>query len=128
MDSQHLFVEKIEIEEFKKIRNLTIEPSKGANLLFGSFRSGKTSLCEFILFCLYGADSVAFARGNAEDALGRIYLNLDGRRLLLERRVTAGEEKASFVDLVNFCEVETGGETPGKYLTGLDQDSFSLIT
>jgi len=128
MNSQQLFVEKIEIEEFKKIRNLSIEPTKGANLLFGSFRSGKTSLCEFILFCLYGADSVAFARGNAEDALGRIYLNLDGNRLLLERRVTAGKENVSFVDLNASCEVDTSGETPGKYLTGLDQDSFSLIT
>ncbi len=128
MNSQHLFVEKIEIEEFKKIRNLIIEPDKGANLLFGSFRSGKTSLCEFILFCLYGADSVAFARGNAEDALGRIYLNLDETRLLLERRVIQGEESVSFVNLMTATEVETDGDTPGKYLTGLDQDSFSLIT
>lgn len=128
MESQHLFVEKIEIDQFKKIRNLTIEPERGPNLLFGSFRSGKTSLCEFIQFCLYGADSVAFARGNAEDALGRIYLNMDGKKLLLERRVTGGEENVSFVNMEDMSAVDTGDDTPGKYLTGLDQDSFNLIT
>ncbi len=128
MNSQHLFVEKIEIEEFKKIRNLIIEPDKGANLLFGSFRSGKTSLCEFIQFCLYGADSVAFARGNTEDALGRIFLDMNGTKLLLERRVISGEESVSFVDLTNEKEIDTEEETPGKFLTGLDQDSFNLIT
>ena len=57
MNLQRLTIEKIEIEQFKKIRNLTVSPEKGANIFFGSFRSGKTSLCEFIQFALYGADS-----------------------------------------------------------------------
>lgn len=128
MESQQLFVEKIEIEKFKKIRDLTLEPDKSGNLLFGSFRSGKTSLCEFIQFCLYGADSVALARGNAEDALGRISLSLDGRRLILERKVIGGEESVSFVDAEDMTEIFIGEDTPGKFLTGLDQDSFNLIT
>ena len=72
MKLNHLTIEKIEIKQFKKIRDLAVTPDEKGNLLYGTFRSGKTSLCEFIQFALYGADSVSLARGNAEDAEGKI--------------------------------------------------------
>ena len=122
-----LLIEKIEIEAFKKIRNLTIEPGEGANLFFGSFRSGKTSVCEFIQFVLYGADSVSLARDHAEDALGKIWFLTKERRYFVERRVVDGKELFSFCNAENGIPVETD-KTPGEFLTGLDRDSFDLIT
>jgi len=127
MDSKKLSIKKIEIETFKKIKNLTVEPSDGANIFFGSFRSGKTSLCEFIQFILYGADSVSMARHNTENAMGKIVFSHNQKQYLVERSVINGRETVSFVDAVSKTPIETQ-LTPGEYLTGMDQDSFDLIT
>ncbi len=127
MDTTRLFIKKIEIESFKKIRNLVIEPEDGANLFFGSFRSGKTSLCEFIQFALYGADSVALARNHAEDALGKIFFADSEKNYVIERSVIGGKEELSFLDGETGAAVDTD-LTPGEFLTGMDQDSFDLIT
>ncbi len=126
MEPKKLSIEKIEIEKFKKIRNLVIEPSKNANLFYGSFRSGKTSLCEFVQFVLYGADSVALARDNAEDALGRILFSCGDKHFLCERSVIEGKEEWTFTDCASGETVDTE-QTPGEFLTGMDQDSFDLI-
>lgn len=126
MDQTTLSIVKIEIESFKKIRNLTIEPDVGSNLLFGSFRSGKTSLCEFIPFVLYGSNSVSLARGNAENALGRIFFAKNERQYLVERSFVGGKETFDFVTLPDKKTVETE-LCPGEYLTGMDRDSFDLI-
>lgn len=126
MNFETLVIEKIEIERFKKIRNLTIEPKRGANLLYGSYRSGKTSLCEFVQFCLYGADAVSLARDNAEDAMGKIRFAADGKHFFVERSVIAGVEEMTFYDADLEKRIETT-LTPGEFLTGLDCDSFDLI-
>ena len=49
---------------------LVLEPGAGANILFGEYRSGKTSICEFVRFALYGAEAVTFPKGTPEDAFG----------------------------------------------------------
>ena len=126
MELNYLTIEKIEIEQFKKIRGLAISPDKNGNLLFGTYRSGKTSLCEFIQFALYGADSVSLARGNTEDAKGKLYLNSDQGPFIVERSVIGGVESFSFYTENPEAPIDTE-LTPGEYLTGLDQDSFDLI-
>ncbi len=125
MQFQNLTINSIEIERFKKIQSLSFSPCDGANLFFGSFRSGKTSLCEFIQFALYGADSVALARGGAEDSKGTLRVNADEKCFVIERSVIDGEEALSFSDENGPIETQL---TPGEYLTGLDQDSFDQIT
>ncbi len=126
MSFQHLVIKKIEIEQFKKIRNLVVEPGEGANLFLGSFRCGKTSVCEFVQFILYGADSVVLARGGAEDATGRITLVADGTPFLIERSVIASKEAISFVSMESGKAVSTD-LTPGEFLTGMDRETFDLI-
>ncbi len=126
MKDQGLYIEAIEIEKFKKIRSLVIQPEKRANLFFGSSRSGKTSLCEFIQFALYGADSVALPRGNAEDALGKLVLRQGKQQFLILRSVISGKEELQFLDGKTGNKIATD-LTPGEYLTGLDQDAFDLI-
>ncbi len=126
MELKRLTIEKIEIEQFKKIRKLTISPDENGNLFFGTYRSGKTSLCEFIQFALYGADSVSLARGNTEDAQGKLFLNSDQGPFVVERSVIEGVESVSFYTTSPENPVETE-LTPGEYLTELDQDSFDFI-
>ncbi len=126
MEQTNLSIERIEIEQFKKIRDLVIEPAKEGNLFFGSFRSGKTSLCEFIQFILYGADSVALARDNAEDAKGRILFSCGDKTFLCERSVTQGKEELVFTQGTEEGAIAMD-KTPGEFLTGMDQDSFDLI-
>ncbi|MBR2634695.1 MAG: hypothetical protein IKD31_03845 [Clostridia bacterium] len=103
-----------------------IEPEESANLFYGSFRSGKTSLCEFIQFILFGAESVALARNNAEDALGKITFLFGDRMFIVERSVIGGKEEVSFLDGSTGDAVNTT-LTPGEYLTGMDHDSFDAI-
>ncbi len=127
MDFERLAIEEIEIRQFKKIRDLKIEPGKRCNLFLGSSRSGKTSLCEFIQFALYGADSVSMARGGVEDAEGSLTLSADGKLFVVKRSVISGKESFSFYEKDSEAPVETQ-LTPGEYLTGLDLDSFDLIS
>ncbi len=126
MNVQHLTIDKIEIVQFKKIKSLVLEPENGANLFFGSFRSGKTSLCEFIQFILYGADSVSLARGNTEDAEGSMDFCADGKIFSVKRSFIAGKEHCTLFSKASGEEVKTT-LSPGEYLTGLDRDSFDLI-
>lgn len=126
MKQNHLIIEKIEIEQFKKIRGLTVSPDERGNLLFGTYRSGKTSLCEFIQFALYGADSVSLARGNAEDAKGKLFLRSDQGPFVVERSMIHGKEEVLFYRNDPSEDIQTD-KTPGEYLTGLDQDSFDLV-
>ncbi len=126
MKLNHLTIEKIEIEQFKKIRDLVITPDQQGNLMFGTYRSGKTSLCEFIQFALYGADSVSLARGNAEDAKGRIFLNSEQGPFVIERKVIGGKESYLFYAHDPASPIETAA-TPGEYLTELDHDSFVQV-
>lgn len=126
MKLNRLTIERIEIEQFKKIRTLSVTPDRNGNLLFGTYRSGKTSLCEFIQFALYGADSVSLARGNAEDAKGKLFLDSDQGPFVIERSVIGGEESVLFYSFDPKTPIDTE-ITPGEYLTGLDQDSFDLV-
>ncbi len=126
MKLNHLIIEKIEITQFKKIRDLVITPDEKGNLLYGTYRSGKTSLCEFIQFALYGAASVSLARGNAEDAKGKIFLNSDQGPFVIERKVIGGNESYLFYTHDPAFPVETT-LTPGEYLTELDHDSFVQV-
>ena len=126
MKLNHLTIEKIEIAQFKKIRDLVITPDEKGNLLYGTYRSGKTSLCEFIQFALYGADAVSLARGNAEDAKGRIFLNSDQGPFVIERKVIGGNESYLFYTNDPAYPVETS-LTPGEFLTELDHDSFVQV-
>ncbi len=126
MKLDRLTIERIEIQQFKKIRNLVIVPDDKGNLLFGTYRSGKTSLCEFIQFAMFGADSVSLARGNAEDAKGSIFFNSEKGPFVIERSVIGGKESVLFYSDDPAKPIETS-VTPGEYLTQLDQDSFDLV-
>lgn len=127
MDFKNLVIEKIEIKQFKKIRNLCVEPGKRCNLFLGSSRSGKTSLCEFVQFALYGADAVSLARDNAEDAMGSITFSSDNGTYTVERNVISGNESFFFYKENKDFPVETN-LTPGEFLTGMDLDTFDLIS
>jgi len=127
MKFQSVSIDLIEIERFKKIKNLKFSPRAGGNLFFGAYRSGKTSLCEFIQFVLYGADSVVMARGNAEDAKGSIVLSADGTSFTATRSVIGGAEEISFVYTESRKAVETE-LTPGEYLMDLNREDFDLLS
>ena len=121
-----LNITKIEIEQFKKIQQLTLLPEKGANLFFGAFRSGKTSLCEFIQFVLYGSDFVALPEKGSEDAIGQIDFVRDDEAFTIKRRVIGKTESYSICHTDSQEEVQTP-LSPGEFLTGLDAKMFSLL-
>lgn len=119
-------IERIEICRFKKIRDLVLEPGEGANVLFGEYRSGKTSICEFIRFALYGAEAVSFPVGATEDALGTLLFRRGEELYRIQRSLEEDRESLSFTNAVTKEDVVTD-LTPGQYLTGLDQAAFDVI-
>lgn len=126
MGFQKFLITKIEIQAFKKIRDLVVEPREGLNLFLGSFRCGKTSVCEFVQFMLYGAEAVSLARGGAEEATGKLSVLAEGKEFLIQRSVIGGKESVSFLSLDSGKAVSTE-LTPGEFLTGLDRETFDQI-
>ena len=48
-------IEKINIENFGKLNDVSFYPSKGLNVIFAPNESGKTPLLSFIKFIFYGS-------------------------------------------------------------------------
>ena len=126
MNETKIAIERIEVRCFKKIRDLVLEPGEGANVLFGEYRSGKTSLCEFIRFALYGAEAVSLPKGASEDACGSLLFRRGEELFRIERRVENDTETLVFTDEVKQAPVETE-LTPGEYLTGLERRAFDTV-
>ena len=51
-----MIIEKLNINKFGKFNNTGFSFNKGLNVIYGKNESGKTTLLDFIVFMLYGAD------------------------------------------------------------------------
>ncbi len=123
--STPFYIEKIEIEQFKKIQNLTFDLKKEPAIFFGGIGSGKTSICEFILFALYGEEAVFLPMRDSENFSGRLWILRGKEHLCLERSLIAGLETLSFTDEnQNPVPFEA---SPGFTLTGMDREGFDLV-
>ena len=134
-------IEKIDIEEFGRLTDLSLKLSKGLNLIEGKNESGKSTLLAFLRFVFYG-----FPRRNAPDgeerdkrlswsgkrAAGSLTLR-DGRaryritRSLFLRGTKTREaavEELSVVALPGGEEIDLGAKTPGEYFLGLPAELY----
>lgn len=49
-----MYIENLELKNFRNYENLNIEPVKGVNILTGDNAQGKTNILEAVFFCAYG--------------------------------------------------------------------------
>ena len=123
--NEPFIIEALFIKKFKKLTDRTFDLTKETNVFFGGIACGKTSVAEFVVFLLYGADSVFLPMRDSEDFSGSMRVKKGEKTYLLTRELTSGKETVSLTD-ENQNEAETD-LTPGEFLTGLDRDSFDLL-
>jgi uncharacterized protein YhaN len=95
------------VERFAGLTDQKVDFTDGVNLFFGENESGKSSLCECLLFVFYGlenkAQRIRFIPWDAEDAAASLTLSKDGHVYRAERSVTR-----SGTDTHRIVDVETG--------------------
>ena len=123
-----MYIEKIDIGSFGNLKNVSLTPGPGVNIIEGGNESGKSTIAAFIKFIFYGFDGkperklhVSFATDTAEGAI----TIFDGeKRYRIERRCTAsGKEDCKIYDLeTNRAEFQS--EVPGEVFFGINSDVF----
>ena len=133
-----MIIRTIHIDSFGGLRDFTLEPDAGANVIFGPNESGKSSLAGFVKFMLYGLPSReksanpeksrALSRDGGS-ASGWMTVRTDGGEdYRLERSVRPGDT-GSLRDRVRIVNEKTGesaeGVNPGEFFLGVPEEVFS---
>ncbi len=124
---------KLEIKEFGKLRDLSLELGDEINLILGDNESGKSTILLFIKFMLYGVarKTKSSPVSEAERALswendkagGSMTLTHSGKRYRIERRLPATAKNLQVFD-------DESGEplkditAPGEYFLGMTAEVF----
>lgn len=125
---------EIKIGQFGAIKNKDISLHAGINLIMGDNESGKSTLCAFIKFVLYGFASpeerkkhTSLLSGRSEGAL--IVEGNDGVTYRIERTETEkGRGKVTVkndADGSEFTEWKDQAPTPGDYFLGIPEALYS---
>ena len=135
-----MIIEKIEIESFGAIKNLTLDLKNELNIIQGSNESGKSSIADFIKFMLYGLNGKSIDGHLSErkkainflesHAGGSMTVLVDEKRYKISRSVSvSGKTKESVHSTVSITDPVTGshyfeGEEPGEALLGIGEHLF----
>ncbi|MFM1602514.1 AAA family ATPase, partial [Helcococcus ovis] len=130
-------IKEIYINNFGKFNNYSLKLNNGINIIYGKNESGKTTILNFILMVLYGANSKSndisqnirkkYTPWNNSQMKGYIVLQKDNIFYKIER--TFNQSNAT--DIVDVYEINTGkkinlssSKEPGKYFFDMDYESF----
>ncbi len=96
----------LSVERFAGLRDQKVSFGNGVNLFYGENESGKSSLCECLLFVFYGLENKAgrtrFLPWDADDASASLVVEKDGKQYRIERTVTrAGVDTHRIIDCEN---------------------------
>lgn len=131
-------IDKVEIDGFGKLNNVSFTFADGVNLIYGENESGKSTLCEFLLAAFYGlpneskkvSDDITprkkYRPWNTEAFGGRVYFtDDDGRELVIERsfKGTKRGDKVSLRDAASWEELDNSDDI-GEKLFGLSREAF----
>ena len=134
-------IERIDIEEFGKLSDLSLELTNGLTLIEGKNESGKSTLLAFLRFALYGFPRRNSLDGEERDkrlswsgkrAAGSLTLCVDGERYRITRRFLvrgtkireSASEELTVLSLSDGEEVALGNKTPGEYFLGLPAELY----
>ena len=131
-------IDRIEIDGFGKLNNVSFDFSDGVNLIYGENESGKSTLCEFILAAFYGLPNESkktqdditprkkYRPWNTDSYGGRVYFTDDsGRNLVIERsfKGTKRGDKAILRDADSWQELDNSDDL-GDKIFGLSREAF----
>ncbi len=135
-----MIIDRIEIESYAAIKNLTLELSEGINLIEGSNESGKSSIAGFIKFVLYGvsgkgrdghlSERKRAINYNESHAGGSLVVRVGGHRYKITRNTAvSGTVRESVRTKFSVRDMDTGaeisdGREPGEQLLGISESVF----
>lgn len=125
-------INKIVIGAYGKLRDRSFDFSDGINVISGSNESGKSTLCSFIRYSLFGFSGKA-SKISASDKLK--YMPWDGSAISGNMTVTSGDNSfrierthSAKGKLTVYDETMSPvdfGKEPGEALLGVDESTFS---
>lgn len=117
-----MILTKLEIKAFGNLRDLTLEPGEGVNLLQAPNESGKSTLAAFLKFIFYGlgksavkgelAERERYIPWESESAAGSAELMHEGKLYRIERTVTPGARGAR-AETLSVLELPQGSPVEG---------------
>lgn len=130
-------IEKINIVNFGKLSNMSLDLADGINIIEGKNESGKSTICSFIKFMFYGLSPVAEERArqiswNSGNAAGSMTVREDTRVYRIEREAVSSqnaEGKITYRERAVVYDGETGkqafrGVAPGEEFFGIPRAVF----
>lgn len=120
---------RVEVRQFGRLRDFTLEPQAGLNLYCYPNEFGKTTLIYFIYYMFYGYTAKMLKKylpWSGDEMAGSLTFEEAGRSWRIERRHPAkGMEKRQVICVTTGEEkVFANQEQPGPYFLGLDGDTF----
>lgn len=126
-----MYIEKLYITSFGTLKDREYTLSEGFNIIEGNNESGKTTLMNFVIFVLYGADSALNKRMKAasEPFSGSITLFCEKLgRVTVSRTASCIGARISDTCSVISCDtlktVSIGKASPGEYILGINREFF----
>ncbi len=134
-----MFIEKLSIESFGSLSNVSYDLQSGINIFHGKNESGKSTLAAFIKFIFYGlcgktpdtsmSEKTRYTNWDHGISGGSLVINKSGIRYRIERRITpaakaGGKETVKVIDLTSNTEVFSG-KCPGEVFFGVGEEIFS---
>lgn len=142
-----MIIEKIRIDCFGNLEDLTLELEDGVNIIEGANESGKSTIASFIKFIFYGLGTKASGTSPAErerfvnwhtgTAGGHIVIRTAEAKYRIERTLIIAGQRADgtqtkksyreglqIIDLSNNTPV-SGIGSPGEHFFGVDEEVYS---
>ncbi|MBQ7365217.1 MAG: AAA family ATPase [Clostridia bacterium] len=134
-----MYIEKLSIESFGSLSQVSYDLTSGVNIFRGKNESGKSTLAAFIKFIFYGlcgktpdqtmSEKTRYTNWDHGISGGALVINVDGVRYRIERRVTpatkaSGKETVKIIDLASGAEVFEK-QCPGEVFFGVGEDIFA---
>lgn len=125
-----MIIEKIDIKSFGRIRDLSLEFSKGVNVIEGENESGKTTIAAFIKYMLYGFDGSGSEdevderrrRLNWETGIcqGTMTVIVGEKKYIISRTTvpTQGSGRTTYKEDSSIIDMDTGAPAFGKLSAG----------
>jgi len=123
-----VYIKNISINKFSSLCSFEKELSQGLNVICGTNESGKSTLCAFIKYALYGFENKAERMryiGFGDDGVsGSLTLaGKDGSYRISRETSASGRENLRVIREEDGAQIDTG-EEPGRYFFGISASVF----
>lgn len=125
-------ITEIEIKCFGKLKNFTLRPTEGVNIIYGENESGKSTVMAFLKAMFYGAENgekrLRFEPWDGQQAGGSVTFETDDGKCYLLTRTFGATKAEDEIRLTNQTIGEpvilAEGQEPGVLLLGMNVKTF----